>query len=53
MFALISKRRAGNRSGRVEPKAVKRRPKPYKLLIVKREIAREDIRKNGYPKKQK
>jgi len=51
MFALISKRRVGNRPGRVEPRAVKRRPKPYKLLMVKREIAREYIRKNGHPKK--
>ncbi|MCJ8312969.1 MAG: transposase, partial [Saccharospirillaceae bacterium] len=53
MFALISKRQVGNRPGRVEPRAVKRRPKPYKLLTVKREIAREEIRKNGHPKKQK
>ena len=53
MFALISKRRVGNRPGRVEPRAVKRRPKPYKLLTVRREVAREDIRKNGHPNKQK
>jgi hypothetical protein len=32
LMALIAQRRVGNRSGRIEPRAVKRRPKPYPLL---------------------
>jgi len=43
----------GNRPGRMEPRAVKRRPKPYKLLMKPRAIAKEDILKNGHPKKIK
>lgn len=35
----------GNRPGRVEPRRVKRRPKPYSLLNEPRSLAREKIRK--------
>jgi len=31
----------GNRPGRIEPRAVKRRPKPHRLLTMKREEARD------------
>ena len=36
----------GNRPNRVEPRAVKRRPKPHRLLTIPREKARELLR-NG------
>jgi hypothetical protein len=53
MLALIAKRTVGNRPGRMEPRAVKRRPKPYKLLMKPSAIAKEEILKNGHPKKMK
>jgi len=51
LFTLIGQKRVGKRPDRVEPRAVKRRPKPYPLLMETREKARENIRKNGHPKK--
>jgi hypothetical protein len=51
LFILIAQRTVGNRPGRVEPRAVKRRPKPFPLLMKQREKAREKIRKHGHPKK--
>lgn len=53
LFVLIAQQRVGDRSGRIEPRAVKRRPKPYPLLVTPRHLAREDVRKNGHPKKLK
>ena len=53
MFTLIANRTVGNRPGRIEPRAVKRRPKAYKLLMVPRGEARKDALKNGHPKKVK
>ncbi|WP_370872702.1 IS4 family transposase [Methylicorpusculum sp.] len=51
--ALMAQQRVGNRSGRIEPRAVKRRPKPYPLLVVPRGQAREHVKKYGHPKKLK
>jgi hypothetical protein len=51
LFVLIAQRVVGNRPGRIEPRAVKRRPKPFSLLMEKREHVRAKIRKNGHPKK--
>lgn len=53
LFALIGQQRVGNRQGRIEPRAVKRRPKQYPLLTKARDLAREEVRKNGHPKKLK
>jgi len=53
ILALIAKKTVGNRPGRMEPRAVKRRSKPYKLLMKLRAIAKEGILKNGHPKKIK
>ena len=50
---LMAQQRVGNRSGRIEPRAVKRRPKAYPLLTVPRPQARENVRKFGHPKKLK
>ncbi len=53
LLVLISQQRVGNRAGRIEPRAIKRRPKPYPLLIKPRAVAREEIRNYGHPKKLK
>ena len=50
---LIAQNCVGNRPGRVEPRAVKRRPKPHPLLMIPRIQAKEEIKKHGHPKKQK
>ena len=53
LFVLIAQKKIGNRSGRIEPRAVKRRPKPFSLLMKPRVEARAEIRQNGHPKKRK
>jgi DDE family transposase len=53
LFLLIAQVTRGNRPGRIEPRAVKRRPKPFPLLMKPREEARNEIMKNGHPKKLK
>ena len=53
LFILIAQQKVGNRPGRIEPRAVKRRPKPFPLLTKLRSIAQEDVRKYGHPKKLK
>ena len=53
LCALMAQQRVGNRAGRIEPRAVKRRPKAYPLLTVSRHQARENVRKFGHPKKLK
>ncbi len=53
LFELMVQRQVGNRPGRVEPRAKKRRPKAYALLTESRHSAREKIVKNGQPKKLK
>lgn len=53
LFVLIAQQRVGNRPGRIEPRAVKRRPKPYPLLTKPRPLASEKIQIHGHPKKLK
>ena len=53
LFVLIAQQRAGERLGRIEPRAVKRRPKPYPLLTTTRALARVCVRQHGHPKKLK
>lgn len=53
LFVLIAEQRVGNRPGRIEPRAVKRRPKPFPLLVKPRAIAREEVRAHGHPRKVK
>ena len=53
LLFLIAERRVGQRPGRVEPRAVKRRPKAYSLLTTPRDQARREARKKGHPKKLK
>ena len=53
LFALVGEQSIGNRPGRIEPRAVKRRPKPYPLLNENRALAREEVKAHGHPKKLK
>ena len=53
LYVLMVQQRVGHRPGRIEPRAVKRRPKAYPLLTVARHKARENVRKYGHPKKLK
>jgi len=53
IFLLVAQQRVGNRPGRIEPRALKRRPKSYPLLTKSRNQAREEVKKNGHPKKLK
>ena len=53
LLVLIAEPRVGLRPGRVEPRALKRRPKPFRLLTKPRKAARKDILENGHPKKQR
>jgi hypothetical protein len=47
LFELIAARRVGNRPGRIEPRAVKRRPKDYRRLTTTRSEARKHLRIHG------
>lgn len=49
LLDLVAQRRVGRRPGRIEPRAVKRRPKPYRLLMQHRPLAREQVRAHGHP----
>lgn len=51
LYGLIAQQRVGDRPGRIEPRAVKRRPKPYPLLMKPRPLARADVLRHGHPKK--
>jgi hypothetical protein len=51
VLTLIAQQTVGNRPGRVEPRAIKRRPKPFPLLMTTRSQARKDIKKHGHPQK--
>jgi hypothetical protein len=53
LFLLMAQQRVGNRPGRTEPRAVKRRPKAFPLLTQPRHQAREDVRRYGHPVKLK
>jgi len=53
LLVLIAEPRVGLRPGRIEPRALKRRPKSYPLLTKPRRLAQEEVRQNGHPKKQR
>jgi hypothetical protein len=53
LFALIAQQRVGNRPGRIEPRSLKRRHKPYPMLTKPRTIMRQYVREHGHPKKLK
>ncbi len=51
LFGLIAHVRVGNRPGRIEPRLIKARPKPFGRLQTTRRRAGANIRKYGHPKK--
>jgi hypothetical protein len=53
LLMLMAQKRVGNRPGRIEPRVVKRRPKPFPLLTQPRSVAREKVRQFGHPKRLK
>ena len=53
LLTLIAEQQVANRPGRIEPRAVKRRPKAYPLLTIPRDQAREKVQQHGHPKKLK
>ena len=53
LFVLIAQQRVGDRPGRIEPRVLKRRPKPYPLLTKPRATARALVRIYGHPEKLK
>ena len=50
LFQMMAQQRVGNRTGRIEPRAVKRRPKAYPLLTKPRHEARAEVSMYGHPK---
>jgi hypothetical protein len=50
LFRWIAHIRVGNRPGRMEPRLIKTRPKPFGRLQTTRRRARANIRKYGRPK---
>lgn len=53
LFVLIAQQTVGNRPGRIEPRAIKRRRNAYPLLTQPRSIARNIVHTHGHPKKLK
>ncbi len=53
LLVLIAQKRVGKRPGRAEPRALKRRPKPYPLLNLPRHLARQQVLEHGHPKNVK
>lgn len=53
LFILIAQRRVGDRPGRIEPRALKRRPKSFPLLTMPRGVAQANVAKHGHPRKLK
>lgn len=51
LLILIAQQKVGHRPGRIEPRAVKRRSKPFPLLMQPRSEARKSIEKHGHPEK--
>jgi len=51
LLRLIGEKIVANRAGRIEPRALKKRPNNFPLLMNPRNIAKEEIKKNGHPKK--
>jgi hypothetical protein len=53
LLTLIAQQRVGQRPGRTEPRAVKRRPKPYALLMIPRRKARLSIQQYNHPSRER
>jgi hypothetical protein len=53
LLIRIAGPRVGQRPGRIEPRAVKRRPKPFSRLMQPRQVAQQQVREHGHPRKQR
>ncbi len=53
IYQLMAQRRVGDRPGRIEPRAIKRRSKAYPLLMRPRAQAQIEVKDNGHPRKLK
>ena len=53
LMVLMCQKTVGNRAGRMEPRAIKRRPKPIGFLMVTRKKARSIIAKKGHQRRIK
>tara|TARA_R110001592_G_scaffold180643_1_gene423127 strand:- start:57 stop:404 length:348 start_codon:yes stop_codon:yes gene_type:complete len=53
LLLLIAEQRVGSRPRRIEPRAIKRRPKPYPLMTQPRPQARKKVATNGHPRRVK
>jgi hypothetical protein len=53
LMVLMAQQKVGKRPGRIEPRAVKRRPKAFPMLMKPRSEARAEVQKKGHPKKLK
>lgn len=53
LLVLMAQPRVGQRNGRIAPRAVKRRPKAYPLLMEPRIVAQARVRQHGHRKKLK
>jgi len=53
LLKLIGEKVIGNRAGRIEPRAIKKRHNSFSLLMKPRNIARTEILKDGHPKRMK
>jgi len=53
LLLLIAEPRVGRRPGRIEPRQRKQRNNTFPLMTKPRSEAREEVRLNGHPKKQK
>lgn len=53
LLVLIAGPRVGRRRGRIEPRVLKRRPKPFPRLMHPRKVAQQHVREHGHPNKQR
>lgn len=53
LLKLIGEKTIGNRRGRIEPRAIKKRHNIFSLLMKPRNVARAEILENGHPKRMK
>jgi len=53
LLRLIGQQQVGNRAGRIEPRALKRRKKSYDLLTKTRHRARAYLLRHGHPQNVK
>jgi hypothetical protein len=51
LYFLIGQQQVGKQLGRIEPRAINRRPKPFPLQTKSRQIAREEFRIYIHPRK--